>query len=252
MVETHQPTRPRPRFAADCTAFVAKRLRIERARTIGGTRFPLPFGIGGQSRSTEGTSRPTRPVRPSSRHLCRRAAGFLVYQRAARQTARIQSAPFFQTAKLLGLRILSFPSTNSPTISSWRVNTTAETKCKNLHGLNPKDTLTDKAAKLVQQSQLLHTPQGKATLTAQGLPENLLPASIVRGIGFFPQGFHAFEPPLNPYGWRGVYIQDWTEYGFERQEARYHLLDRMAYLAPARVAETETLNETEIRRIDQG
>ena len=26
----------------------------------------------------------------------------------------------------------------------------------------------------------------------------------------------------------------------------------MAYLAPARVAETETLNETEIRRIDQG
>ena len=70
--------------------------------------------------------------------------------------------------------------------------------------------------------------------------------------GFFPQGFNAFEPPLNPYGWRGIYIQDWAEYTFERQEARYHLLDRMAYLAPARVAETETLSETEIRRIDQG
>ena len=56
---------------------------------------------------------------------------------------------------------------------------------QNLRGLNPKDMLTDKAAKLVQQSKLLHTPQGKATLTAQGLPENLLPASIVRGIGFF-------------------------------------------------------------------
>ena len=123
---------------------------------------------------------------------------------------------------------------------------------QNLRGLNPKDTLTDKAAKLVQQSQLLHTPQGKATLATQGLPENPLPASIVRGIGFFPQGFHAFEPPLNPYGWRGIYIQDWAEYGVERQEVRYHLLDRMAYLAPARVAETETLNETEIRRIDQG
>jgi len=104
---------------------------------------------------------------------------------------------------------------------------------QNLRGLNPKAPLTDKAAKLVQQSQLLHTPQGKATLTAQSLPENPLPASIVRGIGFFPQGFHAFEPPLNPYGWRGIYIQDWAEYGFERQEARYHLLDRMAYLAPA-------------------
>ena len=74
----------------------------------------------------------------------------------------------------------------------------------------------------------------------------------MRGIGFFPHGFNTFEPPLNPYGWRGIYIQDWAEYGFERQEARYHLLDRMAYLAPARVAETETLNETEIRRIDQG
>lgn len=123
---------------------------------------------------------------------------------------------------------------------------------QNLHGLNPKDTLTDKAAKLVQQSQLLHTLQGKAALTAQGLPENPLPASIVRGIGFFPQGFHAFEPPLNSYGWRGIYIQDWAEYWFEHQEVRYHLLDRMAYLAPARVAETETLNETEIRRIDQG
>lgn len=123
---------------------------------------------------------------------------------------------------------------------------------QNLRGLNPKDTLTDKAAKLVQQSQLLHTLQGKATLTAQGLSENPFPVSIVRGIGFFPQGFNAFEPPLNPYGWRGIYIQDWAEYTFERQEARYHLLDRMAYLAPARVAETETLNETEIRRIDQG
>ena len=56
---------------------------------------------------------------------------------------------------------------------------------QNLHGLNPKDTLTDKAAKLVQQSQLLHTPQGKATLTAQGLPENLLPAPSCAASDFF-------------------------------------------------------------------
>lgn len=56
---------------------------------------------------------------------------------------------------------------------------------QNLRGLNPKDTLTDKAAKLVQQFQLVHTSQGKATLAAQDLPENPLPASIVRGIGFF-------------------------------------------------------------------
>lgn len=35
----HQPTRPRPRLAADCAAFVAKRLRIERARTTGERGF---------------------------------------------------------------------------------------------------------------------------------------------------------------------------------------------------------------------
>ena len=123
---------------------------------------------------------------------------------------------------------------------------------QDLRGLNPKDTLAGKAAKLVQQLNLLHTPQGRETLTTQALPDSPVSVSVVRGIGFFPHGFDAFEPPLNPYGWRGVYIRNWAEYRFERTEARYHLLDRMAYLAPARVAETDTLNETEIRRIDNG
>ena len=123
---------------------------------------------------------------------------------------------------------------------------------QDLRGLNPKDTLAGKAAKLVQQLNLLHTPQGRETLTTQALPDSPVSVSVVRGIGFFPHGFDAFEPPLNPYGWRGVYIRNWAEYRFERTEARYHLLDRMAYLAPARVAETDTLNETEIRHIDNG
>lgn len=123
---------------------------------------------------------------------------------------------------------------------------------QNLRGLNPKDTLAGKAVKLVQQLNLLHTPQGRETLTTQALPDSPVSVSVVRGIGFFPHGFDASEPPLNPYGWRGVYIRNWAEYRFERTEARYHLLDRMAYLAPARVAETDTLNETEIRRIDNG
>ena len=123
---------------------------------------------------------------------------------------------------------------------------------QDLRGLNPKDTLAGKAAKLVQQLNLLHTPQGRETLTTQALPDSPIPVSVVRGIGFFPHGFDVFEPPLNPYCWRGVYIRNWAEYRFERTEARYHLLDRMAYLAPARVAETDTLNETEIRRINNG
>lgn len=125
-------------------------------------------------------------------------------------------------------------------------------KPEDMRGLDPKDTLLGKAAKLTAQLGLPHTSDGIRILRQHGLPLDVKPVSIVRGIGFFPQSFHAFEPPLNPYGWRGIYIQDWAEYGFERREARYHLLDRMAYLAPARVAETETLNATEIRRIDQG
>ena len=63
---------------------------------------------------------------------------------------------------------------------------------QNLRGLNPKDTLTDKAANWCSNPQLLHTLQGKAALTAQGLSENPFPASIVRGIGFFPQRFPCF------------------------------------------------------------
>lgn len=125
-------------------------------------------------------------------------------------------------------------------------------RLEDMRGLDPKDTLLGKAAKLTAQLGLPHTSDGIRTLRQHGLPLDVKPVSIVRGIGFFPQSFHAFEPPLNLYGWRGIYIQDWAEYGFERQEVRYHLLDRMAYLAPARAAETETLNETEIRRIDQG
>lgn len=38
--------------------------------------------------------------------------------------------PVFSDGQTLGAVDLSFPSTNSPTISSWRVNTTAATKCK--------------------------------------------------------------------------------------------------------------------------
>lgn len=125
-------------------------------------------------------------------------------------------------------------------------------KSEEMRGSDPRDTLAAKAAKLSAQLALFRTSDGIRTLRRHKLPSDVRPVSIVRGIGFFPQGFHTFEPPLNPYGWRGVYIQDWAEYGFERREVRYHLLDRMAYLAPARVAETETLNETEIRRIDQG
>ena len=113
-----------------------------------------------------------------------KSVDFLVCQRAARQTARIQSARF-SDGQTLGAADFAFPLNQQPYHIELACKYYGGDQAQNLRGLNPKDMLTDKATKLVQQSQLLHTPQGKATLTAQGLSENPLPASIVRGIGFF-------------------------------------------------------------------
>ena len=121
-----------------------------------------------------------------------------------------------------------------------------------LHGLNHQDRLRDKAAKLPQQMMLLKFSDGLNTLKTQNLPLDIQPVSIVRGIGFFPEDLTAFEPPLNPYGWRGLYLNDWQSYRFDQPEARYHLLERMSYLAPARIAEADTLSREAMQQIDSG
>lgn len=118
---------------------------------------------------------------------------------------------------------------------------------ENLCGLNPDDRFTDKAAKLTRQLGLLQSSDGLKALSGAGLAfQTLKPASIVRGIGFFPQGSDRFEPPLNPFGWHGTYIRHWQDYPFD-DETRYYPLPRMNLLAPARVAEAETQTADEIR-----
>lgn len=119
-------------------------------------------------------------------------------------------------------------------------------------GLNQQDRLIDKANKLPQQLMLLKFSDGQNILQQQGLPTKLKPVSIVRGIGFVPSGSHSLQPPVNPYAWYGVYLTDWNHHDLSRSDVRYALLDRMHYLAPARIHEAETLNAAEVSLIKSG
>lgn len=114
-------------------------------------------------------------------------------------------------------------------------------RTENLRGLSRTDRLTAKAAKLPQQLMLLKFPDGRRTVQQHGLPADLQPASIVRGMAFLPPNAPAPDAPLNPIAWRGAYVRDWSKHTFT-PEKRYHPLDRMAYLAPARLSEAETLD----------
>lgn len=124
-------------------------------------------------------------------------------------------------------------------------------KSAEMHGLNAKDTLATKAAKLPRQLALFQSSNGSETLRQNRLPDAPQPTSIIRGIGFFSIGADSAEAPLNPYCWRGVFIRDWSTYP-THDGSRYHLIDRMAYLAPARVTEAQTLSERDVRQIESG
>ncbi|QEY23411.1 DUF1853 family protein [Neisseria animalis] len=122
-----------------------------------------------------------------------------------------------------------------------------------LCGLNRQDRLRDKAAKLHRQMMLLQSADGLRALKQHDLPARIQTASIIRGMAFFTDGITAFEPPLNPYAWRGLYLPDWQQYRFAAQpHARYCVLDRMAYLSPARIPESETLSAEAVQQIDSG
>lgn len=116
----------------------------------------------------------------------------------------------------------------------------ADGRTEKLCGLSRTDRLTAKAAKLAQQLMLLKFSDGLETLRRHALPTGLQPVSIVRGMAFLPHNTAA-EPPLNPIAWRGTYVRDWSEHALA-PDKRYAPLDRMAYLAPARLPEAETVD----------
>lgn len=119
-------------------------------------------------------------------------------------------------------------------------------------GLNRDDRMAGKIAKLPQQLMLLKFSDGLKTLQQQGLPTQLHTASIVRGIGFFTPSADALEAPINPHGWHGTYLADWPAHSFDNPQQRYALLNRMNYLAPARLSEAETQTAAQIQAVESG
>ncbi|HFC8537774.1 TPA: DUF1853 family protein, partial [Neisseria bacilliformis] len=77
-----------------------------------------------------------------------------------------------------------------------------------LAGLNPRDCFQNKAAKLQTQLALPRSAAGRAALAAAGVPENLRSVSILRGMTFAAADT-AWQPPLNPLGWHGLYFDEW-------------------------------------------
>ena len=71
-------------------------------------------------------------------------------------------------------------------------------------------------------------------------------ATIIRGTGFTPNGILNGRP-LNPLGWGGLLLQQWADYPAQAAQ-RFHLLPRLAYLAPARVPFEQTISAAELAR----
>jgi hypothetical protein len=154
------------------------------------------------------------------------------------------------------------------------------TTTDDFQGLNPADTLLGKAAKLQQQCRLFHTPQARAQLPTpfqgylktsaasfceaktseashreantgttdcrqpQNFSQPLNTATIIRGTGFTPNGI-LNGSPLNPLGWGGLLIPQWADYPAQAAQ-RFHLLPRLAYLAPAHVTFEQTISAAEL------
>ncbi|WP_153708258.1 DUF1853 family protein, partial [Eikenella corrodens] len=154
------------------------------------------------------------------------------------------------------------------------------TTTDDFQGLNPADTLLGKAAKLQQQCRLFHTPQARAQLPTpfqgylktsaasfceaktseaspreantgttdcrqpQNFSQPLNTATIIRGTGFTPNGI-LNGSPLNPLGWGGLLLPQWADYPAQAAQ-RFHLLPRLAYLAPAHVTFEQTISAAEL------
>ena len=113
-------------------------------------------------------------------------------------------------------------------------------------GLNPRDKLIDKAAKLQRQlAGLSYLPEPTPWQAAGFEPNQVQSVSIVRGMGFAAAGRVFRQAPLNLYGWHGLYMAPQTEAASADPQRLYYLLPRMALLAPARVCEEACLKKIE-------
>lgn len=105
-------------------------------------------------------------------------------------------------------------------------------------GLNQQDKMANKMHKLTRQlawsGHEAFAPIHAAIWPHAGPVRS---ASIVRGVGFTPEGVLLNAPaPINPYGWAGHYVSDWAALPEALQGGRWVLLRNMLRLSPARVA----------------
>lgn len=107
-----------------------------------------------------------------------------------------------------------------------------------MSGFNPQDTLQFKQNKLQHQLALPQTEMGQIALKNAGIDtKQLKSVSLIRGIAFFPAAKLPENSPIIRSSWiahLGLPAQN--------DEHRFIVLPRCSYLAPARIAENETLS----------
>ncbi|MDO4998596.1 MAG: DUF1853 family protein [Neisseria sp.] len=118
-------------------------------------------------------------------------------------------------------------------------------KLNDFVGLNQEDKFLDKIRKLEQQTSLSQTELAQNALRDLGIaPEQVQTATLTRGMIFVPENT-VLPKEVNPLAWRGVYGELQTasaEQIAKWQGQRFYRLPRLAYLAPARVAEDACLS----------
>lgn len=102
-------------------------------------------------------------------------------------------------------------------------------------GLNPQDRLTDKTAKILQQSSLSATPAGSSSLKTLGFTESAVRRyTLIRGNLFTPDGTLPAHPLYQPQSWCGLLNPDIGALP-QPPQTRFYRLPRCEYPAPARI-----------------
>ena len=120
-------------------------------------------------------------------------------------------------------------------------------------GLNPHDTLAGKAAKLHNQLALAHSSAFQAALLRAGVSADtqIHSVSVLRGMLFLPTAATPLPAPLNPYGWHGLWGEQWPPLlaaAADLGAVRFAALGRMDLLAPQRLPESQTQDAAAIQQ----
>ncbi|ULJ60171.1 DUF1853 family protein [Wielerella bovis] len=129
----------------------------------------------------------------------------------------------------------------------------ADGQPENMLGLNREDKLLHKYHKLNQQIALSGYLEGRAALADLNVDaDSIQRVSVVRGVGFARAGVLPENTIYPPNAWQGVLIDDATQWQQFDEDARFYPLNRMEYLAPARVALEQTINREMVAQSGDG